>query len=104
MTWVTLFTSWQFWLVIVLNTAVSYMLPGFLSFNKLPKEGEELPPCDMSLELLNAREEIRRLTQANFALNIQNAALEDEIAVLDPGPGDYEPEQRPDEAIDGRRT
>lgn len=101
MTWFTLFTSWQFWLVIIVNSFVCMLIPGFMSFNRLSKEGEELPPVDITLEIVSLRSEVQRLTDANFALNMQNVALEREINLLDSGPGDYEPKQRPNEAFDG---
>lgn len=77
MTWYALFTSWQFWLVLVVNTFTS--VPFGMGIAALLKangpDPESLQPGDLSLELLSAKSECQRLQEENEALRMQNADL-----------------------------
>lgn len=87
MTWVTLFSSWQFWLVIVINsigcTMFGALMPAFMGFNQT--NDEELPPCDLSLELANLQEEGKRLQAESEVLRVMNEDLQKQLDALDPG-------------------
>lgn len=103
MTWAALFTSWQFWLVLFLNTSFSTVggmwLVALMQANG-PDE-EEVPPCDLSLELLSSREETKRLQDEANALRIVNEDLQEQIDALDPGYANHvhELQHGPDKAV-----
>lgn len=96
MTWVTLFNSWQFWVVIVINSIVCTMfgslMPAFMAFNRLDEEPDV--PCDLSLELANLREEGKRLQAEGEALRVVNEDLQKQLDALDPGYANDLPELR----------
>lgn len=103
MTWVALFTSWQFWLVIILNTVFS-TFSGILLVALMQANGpdeEEVPPCDLSLELLSLREEGRRLQDEANALRMVNEGLQEQLDALDPGYADnvHELQPGPEKAV-----
>lgn len=107
MTWGALFTSWQFWLVIFLNTSFSTVagmaLVALMQANGRD-EDETLAPSDLSLELLNLREEGKRLQDEANCLRMVNEDLQKQIDALDPGYADYGTEHGISETADGRRT
>lgn len=102
MTWVALFTSWQFWLVIVLNTFASWFC-GVWTVALMQANGpDEPPPVNLSQDAVELRAEVQRLTEANTALKVINADLESQLDALDPGYADNasELQSRPNQAAD----
>lgn len=89
MTWFTLFSSWQFWVAIVINsifcTMFGSLLPAFMAFNNLDEDNDVVGPCDLSLELLNLQEEAKRLQAEGEALRVVNEDLQKQLDALNPG-------------------
>ena len=92
MTFVALFTSWQFWLVNTVLCSIAmlfgYCLQGLLTFND-PKgqKCDRLHADEYGNELIALRAEGQRLQEQAEALRVMNEDLQDQLDALDKGEG-----------------
>src|SRR5688572_21727313 len=92
MTFVTLLTSWEFWLVNTVFCSMAwffgYITQGFLTFNDPKVEGcQRLHADEYGVELIELRAEGRRLQEQADALRIVNEDLQDQLDDMDKGEG-----------------